>query len=364
MLHVSLFLSNSNYEVGKNLPHWLRYVIFSSGGNGVSTFFAISGFLITFISIRRFGSLRHIVAKTFYQIRFARIAPPLILLLLTLSILHLANIADFRIKSSVTTLPRALFAALTFHLNWLEAVHGWLPATWTVLWSLSVEEMFYLFFPVLCIALLNRRSGLPAFITLLCCLILFGPFARTPWYTKNDIWAYQSYLGNMDNVALGCLFALLTDRLGRSERFLRSRWPLCLQVLGAVAMLFVVFWAWPRVLFGWHIKHALGHTGTDVTLLGFGTCLVMLGSVLRQSTGSSLSFPVRWLGRYSYEVYLTHEFVVMGVLSIFIKLHRGPIALWISAVIILSGALGFVLSRTISEPANRALRGAPLPVNL
>ena len=366
LLHASLFLSFSNYSVGKSLPPWLRYVIFNSGGNGVSVFFAISGFLITFISIRRFGSLSQMEPKAFYRIRFARIAPPLAVLLFVLSILHLASVPYFHIKPSVSTLPRALFAALTFHLNWLEAVHGWLPANWTVLWSLSVEEMFYLFFPLFCIALLPGRWGLPAFLSLLFALVILGPFARTPWYTANGIWSYQSYLGNMDNVALGCLFAMLANHLSNKARLLKSKWPLFFELIGAALILFVAFWIWPRVVFGWEGKRGVGGTGTVGTGVGLGTGLVMLGRVLRPTRGGRWTAPLRWLGRYSYEVYLMHQFVVFSVLSLFLRGHRGPIAalICICIVVILSGALGFLLARIVSEPANRALRGTPLPSSL
>jgi peptidoglycan/LPS O-acetylase OafA/YrhL len=144
LLHISIFAHRYGIRVGQGLPSWLRYLLFNNGGNGVSAFFVVSGFLITLISIRRFGSLAQMRAGRFYRIRFARIAPPLLLLLAVLSAMHLAGVADFRIKPQVASLPRALFSALTFHLNWLEAVRGWLPPCWTVLWSLSVEEVFYL----------------------------------------------------------------------------------------------------------------------------------------------------------------------------------------------------------------------------
>ncbi|HUZ05060.1 MAG TPA: acyltransferase, partial [Acidobacteriaceae bacterium] len=348
LLHVRIFLGFAQYEVGQSFPAWLRYVVFNSGGNGVSVFFAISGFLITYISIRRFGGLRGMKLGRFYRIRFARIAPPLLLLLGILSVLHLAYVPHFHIRPPVGTLPQALFVTFTFQLNWFEAVHGWLPPNWTVLWSLSVEEMFYLFFPLLCVGLLRRRWGLGMFVSILMALVIFGPLARTPWYTTNNIWQGQSYLGNMDNVALGCLFAMLADRLGRETGWVSSRWPLVMQGAGAAMMTFIAFWMWPRVVLGWHVKDALGRTGMDVTVLGVGTCLVMLGSVLRPLCGSRWTAPIRWLGRYSYEVYLTHEFVVIGVLLLFLRVRKGPVALWICAVVILSGALGFLLARTLS----------------
>jgi peptidoglycan/LPS O-acetylase OafA/YrhL len=179
LLHASLWLSYSGFKTGANLPGWLHHLIFRQGANGVSAFFAISGFLITFVSIRRFGTLAGMRVKMFYRIRFARIFPLLFCLLVVLCVSHLAGTPGFRIQPGTGLLWQALFAALTFHLNWFEAVHGLLPTPWTVLWSLSVEEMFYLFFPLVCIGLLRRRWSRPLFFFVLFGLVLFGPFART-----------------------------------------------------------------------------------------------------------------------------------------------------------------------------------------
>ncbi len=360
LLHIRIYCNVIGHPIGKALPKWLFHVVFYNGGNGVSVFFAISGFLITYISIRRFGSLRHVAPLVFYRIRFARIAPMLLLFLAVLSVLHMANVPEFRINPSVGTLPQALFAAFTFQLNWFEVVRGWLPPAWTVLWTLSVEEMFYLFFPLLCFLLLRIRGGYAAFVAILAALIIFGPVARTPLYTHNELWMYQSYLGNVDNIALGCLTAMLADKLLCRGRPIRLRWIWVLKCSGALLILFIASWDWPKVILGWHVKYDLGRSGTDVTVLGIGTCLVMLGSVLNPATGSLWTAPIRWLGQYSYEIYLTHEFAVIAGLSAFLWVRHGPIALWTGATILLSGGLGFLMARFVSEPMNRALRGAPV----
>ncbi|HVZ31978.1 MAG TPA: acyltransferase family protein, partial [Polyangiaceae bacterium] len=123
-------------------------------------FFVISGFLITTNSLGRWGSLPAVDARRFYQLRFARIAPTLAMLLAVLSVLHLAGVEGYTINTERATLPRALLAAATFHLNWFEAVRGfYLPPSWDVLWSLSVEESFYLIFPLACAAYRWPRVG-------------------------------------------------------------------------------------------------------------------------------------------------------------------------------------------------------------
>lgn len=360
LLHISIFAHRYSISVGQSLPAGLRYLLFSNGGNGVSAFFVVSGFLITLISIRRFGSLAHMRAGEFYRIRFARIAPPLLLLLAVLSLMHLAGVADFRIKPQVASLPRALLSALTFHLNWLEAMRGWLPPCWTVLWSLSVEEVFYLAFPIACLLLWRWRPARIGFFALLFGLIVAAPFARTA-PSSNYIWQGQSYLGNMDGIALGCLCALFTDWCSRDGRLERTRWPAVAQFAGAVLVAVIAVWPWPTEVAGWHFKKALAASGTDVTVLILGTALFIWGSVLQASSSPKWLEPIRWFGRHSYEVYLSHEFAVIAVFRALGVIHRGPIIAWIVAVIALSAALGFVFARFLSEPMNRALRGGPLP---
>lgn len=355
LLHISIFAHRYHIRVGQNLPPSLHYLLFSNGGNGVSAFFVVSGFLITLISIRRFGSLAQMSAGRFYRLRFARIAPPLLLLLAVLGVMHLAGVAEFRIKPQVASLPRALLSALTFHLNWLEAVHGWLPPCWTVLWSLSVEEMFYLAFPLACLVLWRPRSARAGFFALLIGLIIVAPFARaapTPYIE----WQGQSYFSNMDGIALGCLCALFTDRCLRDGRLERTRWPLIAQITGAIFVAVIVVWPWPTDIAGWHFKKALAASGTDVTVLIIGTALFIWGSVLRGSGSAAWLEPIRWFGRHSYEVYLSHEFAVIGVLTAFVKIHRGPPIASIAAVLALSAVLGFMFARFFSEPMNRALR--------
>jgi peptidoglycan/LPS O-acetylase OafA/YrhL len=355
LLHGQIRLRGYSIPVQATMPAWLFRIIFWNGGNGVTVFFAISGFLITLTSLRRFGSLAGMRAKVFYRIRFARIAPLLLLLLAVLSLLDLIHANGFQIRPTCATLPRALLAALTFHINWLEAAHGYLPANWDVLWSLSIEEMFYLFFPLACLVLLKWRRGMPAFALLLLLFVGMGPFARTVW-TTNKIWEGTSYVGGMSGIALGCLTALLTDTLQRTKQvWLTARLLLAIQIVGGALVLLIAIW--PPL----HWVQFLGRTGTDDTVLALGTCLVILASVLRGREGRAWSGLIRWFGRHSYEIYLTHEFVVVWVSALYARFRRGSPLLWIGAELALAAPLGALVARFYSEPMNRRLRGAAPP---
>jgi peptidoglycan/LPS O-acetylase OafA/YrhL len=349
LLHTYLRMFLAGFNLMPLVPPWLFHLV--NGGNGVTVFFAVSGFLITYTSIERFGSLAQMQPRRFYRIRFARIAPLLLAVLAILSALHLLHAEGFRINLKRETLPGALGAALTFTLNHYEAVHGYLPANWDVMWSLSIEEMFYLFFPLLCVLLLRRRRGLSLFVTLLLVFVVLGPFGRTIW-AANDIAAEKSYLGGMSAIALGCLTALLAK--GMQGRAVARGWLPGLQILGAVLMFWICLWPrwqWLRPAMRW-----LAHIDLDDVILAIGTCLVLFASVLRGCTGSRWTAPLRWFGRHSYEVYLTHEFVVVWGTALLGKTKRGPLALWALGMVLLTAPLGWLAAKYFSEPLNRRLR--------
>lgn len=196
---------------------------------------------------------------------------------------------------------------------------------------------------------------MPVFIALLLAFVAMGPFARTVW-SKNEMWQYTSYLGGMSGIAMGCLTALLMERLKRrNPKWASAKFLLAIQILGAAVMLTIVMWP------PWHLMHVLGRSGTDDTMLGVGTCMVMLGSVLRGRAGRAWTAPIRWFGRHSYEVYLTHEFLVVWVTQLYVKVHRGSPLAWIGAEVALAAVLGALVARWFSEPMNRWLRGAAPP---
>jgi peptidoglycan/LPS O-acetylase OafA/YrhL len=343
MNHVNMRLFLAGVPYTEHLPHQLTTFLFWSGQRGVQIFFAISGFLITSTTLRRWGSLSQVSLRGFYLMRFARIVPLLFLLLFTLTVLHLAQLHDFIVSQETGGLPRALFAAVTFHINVLEARRGYLPGNWDILWSLSIEEMFYLFFPVLA-RLFGRGKFL---IILLLTFVVLGPFARTTWSHGNEVWQEYSYLGGMDAIALGCLTALVVSRYQFSRSVLRA-----MLILGSILLTFGLCFS--RLAWSW----GLSRTGLDMTIIATGTCLI-IAAVAQVNWHSPLALsPLRNLGQRSYEIYLTHMFVVFALFDVFVfagKPMNAVVPLFI-AVTVISALFGEVVARYYSEPMNRVIR--------
>src|ERR1700730_12102055 len=173
--HVHIRLALAKVPYTKFLPPQLGHFLVGNGELGVQMFFVVSGFLITSISLRRWAPLSQIKVRDFYLLRFARIAPLFFLLLAVLSGLHFAHVHNYVVTARTGGLGRALLAALTFHVNVLEARRGYLPGNWDILWSLSVEEIFYLCFPIVCRVFGQGKL----FFSLLLGLVVLGPFGRT-----------------------------------------------------------------------------------------------------------------------------------------------------------------------------------------
>lgn len=343
MNHVNIRLIQAHLEYAKGLPDQLVSSLVWNGQLGVQIFFAVSGFLITSTTLRRWGSLSRVNIRDFYLLRFARIAPLFVLLIAVLTFLHLAGLKHFVVLPETGGLGRALLAAFTFHVNVLEARRGYLPGSWDILWSLSVEEMFYLFFPPIC-RLFGRGKLL---IALLLIFVVLGPFGRTTLAHNNEIWREYSYLGGMDAIAFGCLTALLVSR----KRFSR---PL-LSVLGVVGAAILIF------SLGFFLQASawgLAKSGLNMTILAVGTCMVIASVSQTNWTSPRVLRPLVKLGQRSYEVYLTHMFIVFAFFELFVMAGNPmkAVPVLFIAVILLSGLSGELVARFYSEPMNRLLR--------
>jgi peptidoglycan/LPS O-acetylase OafA/YrhL len=343
MNHVNMRLLAAKIPYTKGLPNQLVYSLVWNGQFGVQMFFVISGYLITSTSIRRWKTPEALSIRDFYLLRFARIAPLMILLLCIISGLHLAHVSDYVVSEKSGGLGRALFAALTFHINFLEATRGYLPGNWDILWSLSIEEMFYLFFPW--VARLLRKRWL--LVPLLVFFVIAGPFARAKAFNPNPVWREYSYLGGMDAIALGCLTAI-----SLSGKHLSRAWIYACGSAGSALLVFSLGFSIRAYIWG------LGRNGLNMTVLAIGTCLVITAAAQSSWRSPRILAPLLMLGQRSYEIYLTHMFAVLALFAAFHHLGRpmvGVPVLFVAAIAI-AGGLGWAVSVLYAEPMNRLIR--------
>lgn len=340
--HVALRIPLKDGVLAEFVPRRVLNALAYNGYEAVFVFFVISGFLITRHSLMRWGSLADIDVRAFYARRFSRIMPCLALLVVVLAVLHLVGVDNYVIKRDGQSLAHAVFAVFTLHLNWYEGVTGYLPGNWDVLWSLSIEEVFYLGFPLVCLVI--RREDFLA--GLLIVLALSLPAARAA-LASNEIWQEKAYLPGMAAIAAGVLAALVAER-GPPRR---NGITMALCAIGVIGI--------ASVLFAEGIMWSVVGNGVMLILTGSAACLVVALQWRETRGGRTIPFSgwLRSLGRLSYEVYLTHMFVVFGVVAAFKYLGALRYGfLWYVPAVLLSWLLGAVVAHGYSIPCDRALR--------
>lgn len=315
-----------------------------NGNYGVTMFFVISGFLITSNAKRRWGALEKIRPLEFYGMRVARIVPCLLLLLVVVNLLAWAGIAIFQNRPA-SGAPISLWlvnlASLTFWMNVLLDRYGWVNYALGVLWSLSVEEVFYLCFPILCVAMRQERRLLLFWTT----LIAFAPVYRL-MHQGDETGFLYAYFASFDGIAVGCCMALLAERVT-----LTARARGLLQIGTAASMVFLYLY-WPISQ-----SNVLG-----VTAMSFGTAILLLGTSDRSggetSSRMGLGRAFEWLGRRSYELYLFHLVLLGGLRTMFPpRLADGDEKMFLlSAFLILTLGVGEGIARFYSEPLNSRIR--------
>lgn len=346
LLHFTLAfgLKNSLFAslLGKNWAAALLY----NGNYGVTLFFVISGYLITSMTISRWGSLEGIKPRTFYTYRFARIMPSLLLALAIIVPLGCIGIPFFSNSDgghhlSASSFILAVASILSFWHNLLMQSWGWFNYCLNVYWSLSVEEVFYLALPIACLVL--RRNWL---IALACvALIIIGPLYRAQHIPGDELFWECGYAACFDAIALGCLTALL------ARKWTPSGWQATsMRVLASLAFVFT------------YLKGIDGHEIFGFTVIALCAAAYLLAST-RDTNGFSLATswptkPLRWLGQHSYELYLFHIIVLALMRNVFARNVLQPFAwgAWLVLFLALAAAVAYVVARYVSEPANEAIR--------
>lgn len=278
------------------------------GGFGVTIFFFISGFLITNLLFAEYNRTHTIGLKHFYVRRLLRLYPALLLMILILTVFYTLTGTAFKTGE--------LLAALFYYENYYLVFAPPFASRFSILWSLAVEEHFYLVFPCLFLALAHKPRRLLR-ITAVLALLSLAARGITVWV--NGIGAYSGAatynltLNRFDSILYGCLLSMLLHSPARSRllRVTANRW-----VYAAAAGLLLSTFLLRDELFRQTLRYSLQ-----------GWCMLVLLPPLVYSMHYQglrrllVAKPLVFIGKISYSVYLFH--FVAAKVGVYLGLQKG-----------------------------------------
>jgi len=274
------------------LAHFELVSGFGSGGIvGVDMFFCLSGFLITALLLDEHHERGRISLSAFYRRRAARLLPAM-LVFVSVTVLIVAITGVDR-EATLRAVP----AVLVYVENWWAAPGRDVGALGHM-WSLSIEEQFYLIWPAVVVLALRGRRGALVLVAILG--VAWALIDRERSCAGGVYCVYHVYMATdtrMDQLLLGSLLAIGFHR--GALAYVEEK---AAAALGWLALGFLVAFAFMTIPWNSHLYDTVGMTGTALL-----TCIVM-GSVLRCPGGrlaTVLSWrPLRAVGLVSYGIYL------------------------------------------------------------
>jgi peptidoglycan/LPS O-acetylase OafA/YrhL len=284
---------------------WLGF-IHRLGWVGVDIFFVLSGFLVTAILLNALVDRDHYF-RNFYARRSLRIFP-LYYLLLTASLFTMSVARHgLALREMQVTWghPLWLYAYLG---NVMTAATNVSPPSYFVpMWSLHVEEQFYLVLPLLVLCL--KRSHLKRAMV---AAVLLAPAIRLllAWLLPNfHLLQYMLFPCRMDSFALGGLLAMHGPDRDAMRR--RWRWPVLVATVCVLALAVEAFRRGGGTFDG-SLERTVGYTLFDIAFLGFIMSILSLRGTA--ATAWMNWKPLQYLGMISYGLYL-FQFPAEGLVN-------------------------------------------------
>jgi peptidoglycan/LPS O-acetylase OafA/YrhL len=286
------------------LQYFLTFVN-ESGDLGVNFFFTLSGFLISFLLLKEQENRSKIHLVSFYMRRILRIWPLYFLsIILGFIILPLLFPAVYSSSNSICIGWYALFLG-----NVDVMLHGYPPPVLGVLWSISIEEQFYLLWP-LGIALLPKKL-----FPWICFTGILVSFAYNMHST--DIHRKFHTLMAVQYLSMGGLFAYIKHKslLPIFEKITNTKWVM----VGLFFILFLYTYKWIFLNIG--VPYYAYRPYVSIFLSVFFASWILRLTKVSTNISSFFSF----LGKISYSLYIWHMFVVVCVQQIPIRFLSGEL---------------------------------------
>jgi peptidoglycan/LPS O-acetylase OafA/YrhL len=306
------------------------------GGLGVTAFFFLSGFLITTLLVKEYEGNGFINYRFFFLRRVFRLFPPLLTCLALVYGLSVLGVVGG--GRSVTGVLAQVFYLANYHqiFEWQGAV----PDGLGVLWSLAVEEHFYLFFPLTLAWLLRvlPRRHVPRVLMVVCAAVLLW---RCYLVMVEHVSTYRTYYATdtrIDSILFGCILALTYNPV-HQEPDARLR-PKDLLWLAASVIL---------MLASLLIRDEPFRETLRYTLQGLALMPVFYLAVVRYEHPLFAWLNWGWmkkLGVYSYCIYLIHHVIVLALAKV-------PSLSSLPVVIVISLALSIVFAAFVDRFIDR-----------
>lgn len=266
---------------------------------GVDTFFVLSGFLITSLLLDEWDARNCIVLSNFYMRRCLRLVPALVGLV-TFFLLAF-SLTEFERDTVARILAQSAMIMVGF-ANLLGLL-GAVPVMYTHLWTLGIEQQFYLAWSVLLLVCLRRGGkGITLLVAVsMALLFALGQLARP--FPSGIVDSYVRSIG----LPIGCSLALWRHVTPRTPPREEVEVVVCL--VATVAMAFLAVTAYPvapRISPG------------DFTLMSLVTAAVISSVIAcpQMVVSRALGWPpLAFLGQISYGVYIWHVPVMLAVTS-------------------------------------------------
>ncbi len=275
---------------------------------GVDVFFVISGFLITTLLVEEWQRRGAISLKRFYARRALRLLPALFAMILAVYALMLV----FRTPEESRAYSREMLVSASYVANWVTLHQVPMP-TLGHTWSLSLEEQFYILWPIILCTMLALNLSRRRVLSIVCAGIVLSMLLRFILFRlhrmhrtggpEDTLALFRVYMGldtRADSLLIGCLASLLIawNVLPRSPRFHNSTF--WLSIVGLAPLVFFVTTrdlAYQPYYYG----------GFTLVAAIVGVMLIHLMTTPNRMARRLLEFaPLVWVGRISYSLYLVH----------------------------------------------------------
>jgi peptidoglycan/LPS O-acetylase OafA/YrhL len=309
------------------------------GGLGVTVFFVLSGFLISTLMRSEYAATGELDFRGFYLRRLLRLMPPLVCVAALAGLLAVLGAIDGAFTVN------GLLAVLFYYGNYFVIATDYtgLPAGLGVVWSLAVEEHYYLLYPPLAAVLLHvGRAGLSARVLLALCALVLGWRCWLVFHGASDAHLTMATDTRVDAILAGCLLALWRNPWLDPRPAANTGRDLLIAVSCGAVLLFTLVDrnAFFRLTFRYTLQSAA------------------VAPLIYLAVARAHCWPFRWLnaaplvylGAVSYTMYLAHHVVLLALARHWPQLHWSVATL---AAVLMTLAVAVPMRRWVELPCSR-----------